>query len=289
MLFRLFGGAIDVSPKEEMAKIKTRLLSAEAASKRVCFSDNIKSTRFSWAELEALITAEMISGHELYQGEGRRENVFTWLLTLNGASLSTDMAQRVIEIRLKDPEYCGDWEGEVKAYIDGNRQAILGDLIAFLRQPAKPMKRHSRWATWEAAVLSRTSDPNACLNTILERRGQVDVEAEEGAIIEDFFASKLRWLGYDTEREDVFIPNQIAASWYNRATNENAKVTGVTRALRQLHSEGRLHRICQAREGDSGDRGFRFVGQYADANAIIRQDLGYRLSEKTRTSQADTL
>ena len=72
MLARPFGGVIDVSPKEEMSKIKTRLLSSQATNKRVCLLDNVKSTRFSWGELEALITAETISGHALYEGEGTR-------------------------------------------------------------------------------------------------------------------------------------------------------------------------------------------------------------------------
>ena len=89
----------------------------------------------------------------MYVGEASRPNLITWLITLNGASLSTDMAQRVVEIRLADPEYRETWDSEVTAFIDANRDSILGDLIRFLRQPPKPLVRCSRWATWDGQVL----------------------------------------------------------------------------------------------------------------------------------------
>jgi hypothetical protein len=83
---------------------------------RIALLDNVKTTRFSWAELEALITREVISGKRMYVGDASRPNLITWLITLNGASLSTDMAQRVVEIRLADPEYRETWESEVTAF-----------------------------------------------------------------------------------------------------------------------------------------------------------------------------
>ena len=118
------------------------------------------------------------------------------------------------------------------------------------------MKRHTRWATWEAQVLSRVDHPDDCVSLILERRGAVDVEQEEGEILEDYFAHKLTWLGYDPERDDVFIPNDMAARWYNAATGEQRKVTGVTRAMKQLHDEGRLNRLVQYRTSKFDARGF---------------------------------
>ena len=51
----LYGGAIDILPSEKMEAIKTRLLSPSAMSKRICLIDNVKTTRFSWGELEGLV------------------------------------------------------------------------------------------------------------------------------------------------------------------------------------------------------------------------------------------
>ena len=83
----LAGGHIDARPGEDMDKLLTRLLSTAALDRRVALLDNVKTLRFSWADLEALITADVISGRALYVGEGRRPNTLVWLITLNRASL----------------------------------------------------------------------------------------------------------------------------------------------------------------------------------------------------------
>ena len=128
---------------------------------------------------------------------------------------------------------------------------------------------------------ARVDTPDECLDIILERRGQVDVEEEEGAIIEDFFGSKLRSLGYDIETQDVFIPNDTATQWFNWATNDRRRTTGVTRALKQLSDEGRIIRILPCRvTGGNRDRGFRWVGAHCDSMANMKMDLGHRLAEK---------
>ena len=276
----LYKGAIDFSKKEEFEIIKQRLLSAEAIHKRVATLDNVKTTRFSWAELESLITTDAINGKRLYVGDASRPNHLTWVITLNGASLSTDMAQRVVEIRLGEPQYQAGWEEKTKQLITKNREAIFADIVGFLKREQKPLKRLSRWATWESQVLARVDDPNACLDTIINRRGEVDVESEEGAIIEDYFAQKLFGLGYDPQRADVFIPNNIAALWYNAATGDRKKTTGVTRTLKQLHDERTVWRLQPYRDGHTGGRGFRWVGEYADMMEPVSTDLRGRLANQ---------
>ena len=74
----------------------------------------------------------MISGHRLYHGEGRRSNTLTWTLTLNGASLSKDLAQRVIVVVLDRPEYSPNWEDDVRTYIDEYRWHIFSDIRLLL-------------------------------------------------------------------------------------------------------------------------------------------------------------
>lgn len=142
------------------------------------------------------------------------------------------------------------------------------------------MKRHSRWATWESHVLSKVDHPDECLSLILDRRSVVDVELEESEVIEDFFAGKLAWLGYSPDRDDVFIPNDTTARWYNAATGDVKKTTGVSRTLKQLHDEGRLHRLIQSRDAERTMRGFRWVGEHADAIDTTYYDLRERLTKK---------
>ncbi len=278
---RIYGGHIDISPQEDIGAIKSRLLSPEASSKRIALLDNVKTTRFSWGELEALITADTVSGKRMYVGEGQRPNYLSWIITLNGASLSTDMAQRVVEIRIGKPDYDPTWEERTNEFIDGHRENLIADLIGFLRRPARTLRRHSRWAAWESGVLSRVDDPDTCLDTILDRRGEADVEEEEGKIIEDYFSGQLRALDYDPDRDDVFLANSIAASWYNTATGDRCKVAAVSRALRQLANEGRISQIVAARAGTGGERGFRWIGHHADAAQSTQLDLRQRMARNT--------
>jgi hypothetical protein len=130
----LVGGMLEISPGEDIIAVKKRLLSPNARTLRVCRIDNIKKLRFSWADLEGLITSQVISGHRLYHGEGRRPNTLTWTLTLNGASLSKDMAKRVYVVRLQRPQYGPGWEGDVRQYIETYRWHILNDIGLLLTE-----------------------------------------------------------------------------------------------------------------------------------------------------------
>ena len=190
------------------------------------------------------------------------------------------MAQRVVEIRLGEPNYTGDWEGKSTSFIEANREKIYADIIGFFQREPKTLKRLSRWSTWELQILSRLDDPNGCLDLTLNRRGEVDVEHEEGEVIEDYFAQKLRGLGYDPQRADVFIPNAVVARWYNAATGDHKRTTGVTRTLKQLHDERTIWRLQPYRDGHSGERGFRWVGEHADASDPVDFGLRRRLTDQ---------
>lgn len=105
----LYGGQLDVTAGEDIEQLKTRMLSPAARTKRVMLFDNVKSMRLSWAELEALITTSVISGRQLYSGEGQRPNLLTWFITLNGVSMATDMAQRSVIIKVTRGRNSGPW------------------------------------------------------------------------------------------------------------------------------------------------------------------------------------
>ena len=84
----LLGGFIDVRPTHTAEAITKRLLSPEARGRRMVLIDNIRSPRFAWDDLEAMLTAPVISGHKMYASEGRRPNTLTWFLTMNGGPAS---------------------------------------------------------------------------------------------------------------------------------------------------------------------------------------------------------
>lgn len=130
----LCGGLMDFNPSENIAKIKTRLLSEGAIGKRVALIDNIKTSKFSWGEFEGMVTAPVISGHQLYVGETQRPNHLTWILTVNGASVSQDIAQRTVVIKLNRPEYNPEWQPNILSFIEGHRLEIIADVKRIIEQ-----------------------------------------------------------------------------------------------------------------------------------------------------------
>ncbi|HUY32857.1 MAG TPA: hypothetical protein VMV69_08755 [Pirellulales bacterium] len=275
MISRLWGGALDFNHREDLGTIKQRLLSPEGLTKRVALLDNLKTLKFSWAELEALITATDISGKRMFVGEGSRPNLLTWFITLNGASLAKDMAQRVVIIKVNRPAYSADWEEGTIEFIEKHRDALLADVAAFYAGQASTLERHSRWGAWERAILSRLAEPAEAQQVILERQTQVDVEEEESVIIEDFFSEQLARLNYDPSVDVVHIPTKFAALWLGWATNEKDSVTAATQHLKQLATEGQLKRLAVDPSRTHG-RGFKWTGEKAAVGAATLGDFEAR-------------
>lgn len=255
----LAAGLFRLRPSDDGPRVMTRLVSPGALTLRVALVDNVKSMQFSWDELESLITANEIRGHRLYSGDAARPNNLVWILTVNGASLSTDMAQRCVTIKLDRPTRSGNWEEETIRFIRENRQLILGDLIGLLRRDKQPLKQHSRWARWESDVLSRLDEPAELQRLILERQQGADAEADAAAMIEEHFQQQLSDLNLDTTTERLFIPFDVAYQWFCSATGErNVTKNAASRRLNQAIAEGRIKRLVPARL-NSG-RGYQWNG-----------------------------
>lgn len=270
----VWGGTLSFSHREDVGKIKTRLLTPDALTRRVALLDNLKSHKFSWAELEAMVTATTIGGHRMYIGEGTRPNTLTWFVTLNGASLSTDMAQRSVIIRLDRPARSGTWSDETRAYVLENHPHIIADIVGFLRTDAADLDHFTRWANWERDVLARLPEPVEAQKVMEERQAEADVEADEAGTIEEYFAARLRTLGYAPDAW-VFIPASIANKWHCDAQNDRVSVTSTTRLLKQMSTEGRLRHLKPQRRNDS--RGF--IWQTEQIQMTVATDLEDRLSQ----------
>lgn len=280
MLSLLLGGHVELSAGEDAGRLRSRLLSPDGMKLRLARLDNVKTLKFSWAELESIITSPLISGHRLHEGEAGRPNNITWVITLNGASLSTDMAQRVIMVKLKKPNRMGAWEADVTAHIEANRKAIIGDIRTVLEGDPFPVPDHTRWAAWEDNVLGRLGDPIKAKHLISERAGSADVEAEEVEIVEQYFASQAVWLEI---REDTpfFIPSKIAAEWFLKATNEkNKSVVASCRVLSQFIAEGKMISMIPFRT--KSIRGFIFCAnaEFLHSETAIEKKAIFDIEER---------
>jgi hypothetical protein len=196
----LCGGCLDISQSEDIAKIKTRLLSAADPGKvpRIVRLDNVKTRRLSWAEIEALITTADVSGHGMYRGDSQKLNLYTLMLTVNGASLSKDLALRSVEIRLKRPVYRAGWLEEVRAFMSVHKTQIIGDAIWMLQSQGVelPQEGTTRWGNWEKAILSRVVQPEKVRKLIVTRQTEMDDDKNESESFVEFLAERSASYGF---------------------------------------------------------------------------------------------
>jgi hypothetical protein len=258
-------------------KLKERLLSPDALTKRMALIDNMKSLKFSWGDLEALITGRSISGRRMYVGESSRPNNVIWVITMNGASLSEDMAQRAVVIKLSRQDYRAGWQDEVEQFIENNRADIIADAIGILSVEKGSLSKHSRWETWEREVLACVTEPEKAQCVIIERQGETNVDNEEAEIIEEYFADRLAELGYDPEIAVVRIPKPLGSEWFIKATNDRAMTTNkITRLIKQFINEGKIRRITEDSSRTFG-RCWIWYGSAADKTSSALNDIESRL------------
>ena len=278
----LAGGMISIGQRDGVEKITERMLTAEGRDKRILFVDNIKATRFSSAEIEGLVTAPVISGRELYKGESQRPNTLTWIMTMNGVGVSKDIAERVIVIKLRRPEYSGGWADETLAYVREHRREILCDLLTFLRSPREKLAKCTRWGAWDSQVVSRLSLPEPVVQLIRLRQHEVDVDGDEAGLVEEYFRSQLETLRYEVAADLVFIPSAVANQWHAAALNERISVTKSTQWLRTQIEQGSVPHLSRCRT--ELKRGFVWSGESASSSQEVLYDLEHRMEMYRRTS-----
>ena len=250
----LLGGSVEIGQDAgSVEDIKRRMLSGDSAGLRLVRLDNLKTHRFSWGEFEGLITSDLVSGHRMYHGHAARPNLFTYAVTLNGASLSADIATRVLPVRLARPRYVADWRGRVEGHIRARRHAIIGDILAALRAPAQPLRasNYSRWGEWEAAVLARVPDPDGCREAVAARQLEFNVDREQAERLRQQFRHTLALLGIDPAKSSWRFSTQAVCEVYRAATNTSAAASAVSNELA-------LANIPELRKADA--KGQRFWG-----------------------------
>lgn len=252
---RIAGGSLSLRQGEDFQKFMGRVLSPSGLGKTVVLVDNLKTMKFSWADLEAFITSDVLSGHRLYEGEGQRPNTITTIITINGPALSKDIAQRCVTIHLARPDYTPEWEEEVNRYLDTHLDGIQADLLAELRQPAGALTVPFRWGMWQRAVLSKLPDPDALVRLIRERQDEADEDAAEaGLILEAILAAVQLKTAGNPERYRAFLTSKAMARIATEATGEKRAINQWSRMLSTMTIRG------LRKGGDTGHRGWFWYG-----------------------------
>lgn len=214
VLDRLCGGLIDLSSKGDGEEMKKRLLTA--GDMRLIRFDNIKTNNLSHEALESFITAGKISGHLMYKGQCSIPNLFGYYLTFNDASMSKDMAQRCVVIRLKRPTYEPYWLTNLNNLIDTYRNEIIQDIGHTLTTSVDTIEAKTRFPLWEMHVLSKCTKDLAGLQATIKREQSVvddeDLMKEE---IRDLIFEKLCNLlkNIDPSKTTLGINRRVIIDW----------------------------------------------------------------------------
>jgi hypothetical protein len=261
----LVGGHVRISSTETYDGILKRLLSAGARDKRVAVLDNLKTMKFSWAEFEGLVTGSVVSGHRMFKGEGSRPNTLVWILTMNGGSLSKDMAKRTVCVKVRRPDkYLPEWEEEVGEFLAQRRWDVLADVQAELKKTATSLKRHTRWSLWEKNVLAHCQDVDKCQEAIEDRQRDMDADADEKVLVRETFVRALTAHKLDPDTSAVFISSRDAAALVESATGEKRPTPKATTFLKGLG-------ILELRKHDhAAMRGFAWRGSQSLPGASLK-------------------
>jgi Primase C terminal 2 (PriCT-2) len=255
----IYGGAFKARLSKDFDDLVTRLLTREARQQRIAMLDNLKTFNFSWGDLEDLITSSTISGRELYVGDSRRPNYLVWVITLNGATLSKDLAQRVIPVKLKRPAFKATWEPSVRTFARDHRTEILADILDLLQNARETITPATRWAAWEADVLAATINPAATQKVIVERQGDVDAGNSDRDIVHDYLARQIREAGVNPVTQSTRFNSQTATRWVNEAMNAKHDATRASGFL------GGLNISELTRDRSKHGRFWIWCGKEADA------------------------
>lgn len=154
----IYGGSISYNPQTEAwPTFEVRLLSENADGLRVVLLDNL-TERLENAALSAFLTTDMVSGKRLYQGEGRRPNLYTLIATANEPELGRDLLDRTIIIKVGAPRHDVAFEEQVRAFLGSRREELWSDIVARLGSQSLPVGGMSRFVSWDRCVFSKVTD-----------------------------------------------------------------------------------------------------------------------------------
>ncbi len=267
----LWGGYVGIKSDEDITEFCARLLDADSFGKRIILLDNLKG-RKSDANIEALLTSDVINGKKMYVGARFIPNRFTWYITSNTPSLSSDLAARSVVIRMGKQKHGGaDFLSRAMGLIDEHRPLILSELFQYMRREKHPpIGFPDRWGDWQRDVLGVFPDPEAMAKMIVERRPTVDsdlVEAEDiASVIRRYISSQ----SYNPDASKVFISRRQMNLLliYEDMFPEKFNPRGICTTIRDRMNSAPLTCLKEHKDAD-GVRGWLWMGLDADPLGVM--------------------
>jgi len=294
MLTRVCNGHLEMAGGEKPEELAKRLLSDAALRQRAVMLDNVK-TKMDMAGLEAMITADEISGHRMYFGHATRPNRLTWFITANSPQLSHDLAERSMNIHIGTQRANARWRAELEEWIDANRPRIIASCLDALAGPdACTIEEHNldRWASWQAAVLAKVENGNEIAAEMRKRRQAMDSDREDADEIAMVVRGLIKRHGVDPDTVKGFIERRVLVDAVRLWQGDDDDM-GRRRTASYINNRvgnGSLKQLRQTKYG--GHRGYQWVGEACiDPNEysvrIVDMPTDFTLEDIRRGDQSD--
>ncbi len=207
-------------------RLTKRILSHAGRLKRILIVDNVTGS-FTSPELSSLISARSISGMSPYgKGEETRLNDLTVVITVNTATVDSDIADRCLYIHINKPsdEQRNGWIERNQQYIDQYKYEIFADIIHLLESHQLwDVSTPLRFAEFGEKILQPCcGSPEAyaeTVNYVIGVRSESNVSEEQARGIIEAFNYELDKL--DAADEPVFIRTDVVNSWGGRALRDS--------------------------------------------------------------------
>lgn len=250
------GEVIDVSLYDldkNFGEVVKRLISANGRNSRIFLLDNVKGNLRS-ANLAKLVTASSISGRASYgRGEEARPNNLTYVVTVNSATVDTDIASRAFYLMVKKPRRDAHWKENVIAYIEQNRMKIFADIIDMIdRHRIYDLPPATRTPEFETRVLQAACGSpeqyQRVIDFLIGKKEETNTDEEIARRIEEEIAQKLREVKpilnsfiMNPEKERIFIRSCVIEEWFRGKTWIDRHPVSVIRNLAQT---AMLPQVC---------------------------------------------
>ena len=228
-------------------EVVKRVISAEGRNARIFRIDNVIGSLKS-ANLSRMVTMASISGRASYgRGEESRPNNLTYVATVNGANVDTDIASRAFYIMLKRPKMSATWKEDIFRYIEKNRMRIFADIIDILgkHQFFPGLEPKTRTPEFEYRVLQPACITPEQYTKVIDfltlKKEETNEDEEIARRLEEELFQKLTGLPhlYNSEpinpkTDRIFIRSAVLEHWFSGAVwLDRRKPVSVIRNLAQ--------------------------------------------------------
>ena len=229
----LEGQPIDVSlydMERNYNEVVKRIISTRGRNARILRLDNVTGTLHS-SNLAMLVTAGSITGRASYgRGEESRPNNLTYVVTVNGATVDTDIASRAYYIMVAKPKMNPHWTSDVIGYIERNRMQIFADIIDIIsKHQVYDIQPSTRMPQFETAILQAACGSpeqyQRVIDFLISKKEETNTDEELARRIEEEISQRILATktsfgkeAINPKTDRVFIRSHALEHWFRNET-----------------------------------------------------------------------